>query len=86
MSRNVTAPVSSQPSGSIGNHSKPQMPYQQERQPASNRTLPEYSFQIGNERARKAYKQKRERSFNLYARASVSFLDAEYDFQCMSAS
>lgn len=77
--------VSSQKSGSIGNHSKPQIPYQQERQPAPDRTLLDCSFQIGNERARRAYKQKRERSINLYARASLSFLDAEYDFQCMSA-
>ncbi|CAF9931198.1 MAG: hypothetical protein ALECFALPRED_004952 [Alectoria fallacina] len=73
--------VSSQQSASIGNHSKPQVPYQQERQPAPDRTLLQFSFQIGNERARKAYKRKRQRSINLYARASVSFLDAEYDFQ-----
>ena len=42
---------------------------------------PPWSFEVENARARKAYEQKRRRSLMLYN--SVSYLKAEYDFQCM---
>ncbi len=41
------------------------------------------TFQMENMRARKAYRKKQQRSIKMYARASESYLDAEYDFRCM---
>lgn len=67
----------------IGHHSERRTPGPQERTQTADEKI---SFQVENMRARKAYKQKRQRSINLYARAPASHLDADYDFQCMPAS
>ena len=40
------------------------------------------TFELESRRARKAYSQKQQRSIRMYARASASYHDAEYDFQC----
>lgn len=69
-------------SDGVRSHSKRHVADQRERKSAQQE---ESIFVIENMRARKAYKQKRQRSMELYARASVSYLDAEYDFQCMPA-
>ena len=45
----------------------------------------ESSFNSANWKARKAYRQKRQRSHKLFAPASTSYRAAEYDFQCKAA-
>lgn len=87
--RNVSkadSSVSSQGRGGITNHSKRYTVHQQERKPAPDETMSESTFEVENMRARKVYRQKRQRSIKMYARPSVSYLEAEYDFQCMPAS
>lgn len=76
--------VPKQPSGSTMNHSKRYVPHYQERRPAPDGLQQNLTFPLENMRARKAYYQKRQRSINMYARASVSYVDAEYDFRCTS--
>lgn len=73
--------VSSQGRGGIRNHSKRYTVHQQERKPAPDETMSESTFEVENMRARKVYRQKRQRSIKMYARPSVSYLEAEYDFQ-----
>lgn len=70
-------------SGGIKDDSGRHSPHQQELKPASNEISPLVTLQIENARARRAYNHKRQRSIRLYARASGSLPDAEYDFQCM---
>lgn len=70
-------------SGGVKNNSRRHSPHRQELKPASNETSPLVNLQIENARARRAYNHKRQRSTRLYARASGSLPDAEYDFQCM---
>ncbi len=60
--------------------------HHQGRKPAPDETVSKFTFAVDNMRARKAYRQKRQRSINLYASTSVSNLDTEYDFQCKPAS
>ena len=62
------------------------IPHQQERKPVPDKTVSNFTFEVDNMRARKAYRQKRQRSINLYATTSVSYLETEYDFQCKPAS
>lgn len=65
------------------NNSGRHSPHQQELKPALNEISPKVTLQTENWRARRAYKHKQQRSMRLYARASGSLPDAEYDFQCM---
>ena len=61
---------------------KPPDPSQYERMPSRIEPSARTNFQIENVRARKAYRQKRQRSHEMYARAFGSYLAADYDFQC----
>lgn len=70
----------------FSNHSERHTLRQQQRKPAPDKALSNSTFRLENIRARKAYNQKRQRSINLYARASGLSPDAKYDFQCMLAS
>ena len=51
-----------------------------------NHSKPDSTFQIENWRARKSYRQKRQRSIESYAHASLSYFTANYGFQCILAS
>ena len=73
-------------SGGIKDDSSQRLLQRQEREPATNETPPNITFELENMRARKAYSQKRQRSIRMYARASGSYPDAEYDFQCKTSS
>ena len=77
---------SGQQSGGIRDDSSWRLLRRQEREPATDETPPNITFQLENMRARKAYSQKRQRSIKMYARASASYPDAEYDFQCKTSS
>ncbi len=72
-----------QQSRGVRNYSSQHFLHRPEPKPASDEksTLP--TFQMENMRARKAYRKKQQRSIKMYARASGSYLDPEYDFQCM---
>lgn len=63
-----------------------QQTHQYECKTAPDETITNSAFELENTRAKKAYKQKRQRSINLFASTSVSYLDTEYDFQCISTS
>ena len=78
--------VSRQQSGGAWNYSKRYTPHQEERKPAQDETITSIAFEVENTKARKAYSQKRQRSINFYASTSLSYLDTEYDFQCMLIS
>ena len=78
--------ISRQQSGGFGNYSKRYSPHKQECKPAPDETITNFAFEVENTKARKAYRQKRQRSISLYASTSVSYLDTEYDFQCMPTS
>ena len=73
---------SRQQAGGIKDDSSGRPLQRQEREPATDETPPKRTFDLENMRARKAYTQKRQRSIRMYARASGSYHDAEYDFQC----
>ncbi len=73
-------------SGSLTDDGERQILHRQGRKPAPSETVSNFTFEVDNMRARKAYRQKRQRSINLYASTSVSYLDTEYDFQCKPAS
>lgn len=75
-------PSSRQQGGDIKNDSNWRLLQAQEREPAADETRPKITFESENIRARKSYGQKRQRSIRMYARASASYPDAEYDFQC----
>ena len=75
-----------QQSGGVMDYSKRSIPPQQERKPAPGETIAPSAFALENTRARKVYRQRRQRSINLYASTSVSYLDTEYDFQFMLTS
>ena len=47
---------------------------------------PDLTFLVENSRARKSYRQKRQRSIGSYAHTSLSYLAADYGFQCILAS
>ena len=72
-----------QQSHGVRNYSSQHALHRPEPKPASDQksTLP--TFQMENMRARKTYRKKQQRSIKMYARASGSYVDAEYDFQCM---
>ena len=73
---------SSQQGGGIKDDSSWRLLQRQEREPATDETPPKITFESENMKARKSYSQKRQRSIRMYARASGSYPDAEYDFQC----
>ena len=78
--------ASRQQIGDFRVYSKRYMPHQQERKHTPNETITNSAFEVENTKARKAYRQKRQRSINFYASTSLSYLDTEYDFQCMLIS
>ena len=75
-------PFSRKQSGDIKDDSNWRLLQPQEREPATDETRPKITFESENMRARKSYSQKRQRSVRMYARASASYPDAEYDFHC----
>lgn len=75
--------ISSQQSKDFRTYSKRYIPHQQERKATPEEIITKFTFDSENSKARKAYRQKRQRSVNLYASTSISYLDTDYDFQCM---
>ena len=71
-----------QSGGGIKDDSSWRLLQRQGREPTTDETPPRLTFESENMRARKSYSQKRQRSIKMYARASGSYPDAEYDFQC----
>ena len=78
--------ISRQKDDGLGIAIRERVPVQSMHMPARVEISAERIFEIENTRARKAYSQKQQRSYKMYARASGSHINAEYDFQCMPSS
>ena len=77
---------SRQQSSGLKDDSSRRLLQRHERGPAPDEALSNITFASENMRARKAYSQKQQRSIRMYARASGSSPNAEYDFQCKTSS